>query len=152
MEDKLMEITKKSIEKILKEGLNTNNIEHLYKLIDIYKDAKEVENMNYTNYSGREPGYDSYGRNNYGNYGNYDNYGRRGYDMRYRGEDELGRMHEEYGRYQESRSRYGHSEETDKSFHYMIKSLEDFIKVLYEEADTPQQKQELMTALQNSMR
>ena len=34
----------------------------------------------------------------------------------------------------------------------MIKALEDFIKVLYEEADTPQQKQQLMQALQNSMR
>ena len=47
MEEKLQETTKKSIEKILNEGLNTNNIEHLYKLVDIYKDMKEVECMNY---------------------------------------------------------------------------------------------------------
>lgn len=71
--------------------------------------------------------------------------------MKYRGDDELDRMSGEYGRYQESRSRYGASEETDKSFHYMIKSLEDFIKVLYEEADTQQQKQQLREALQRSM-
>ena len=36
MEEKLKETAKKSIEKILDEGLNTNNLEHLYKLIDIY--------------------------------------------------------------------------------------------------------------------
>jgi hypothetical protein len=151
MVDKLKETTKKSIEKILDEGLNTNNLEHLYKLIDIYKDAKEVENMNYGEY-GRRTGYDSYGRGNYGEYGNYGNYGRRGYDMKYRGEDELDRMHGEYGRYMETRNRYGAGEETDKSFHYMVKALEDFIMVLKEEAETPQQKQQLMSALQNSMR
>ena len=153
MEEKLQETTKKSIEKILNEGLNTNNIEHLYKLVDIYKDAKEVEDMYYGNYGGRRPGYDSYG--NYGeNYGEYNrgSYGRRGRDMRYRGDEELDRMYNEYGRYQESRGRYGVGEETDKSFHYMVKALEDFIKVLYEEAETPQQKQQLMNALQNSMR
>lgn len=150
METQLQETTKKSIEKILNEGLNTNNIEHLYKLVDIYKDAKEVEDMNYGNYGGRRPGYDSYG--NYDNYMGYDNYGRRGRDMRYRGGEELDRMYGEYERYQENRSRYGAGEETDKSFHYMVKALEDFIMVLKEEAETPQQKQQLMNALQNSMR
>lgn len=156
MENKLKETTKNSIEKILEEGINTNNLDHLYKLIDIYKDAKEVENMNY---SGRRPGYDTYGRgySEYGNYGEYNeygrgSYGRRGRDMRYRGDEELDRMYGEYDRYQENRSRYGAGEETDKSFHYMVKSLEDFIKVLYEEAETPQQKQELVNTLQNSMR
>ena len=150
MEGQLQETTKKSIEIILNEGLNTNNIEHLYKLVDIYKDAKEVESMNYGNYGGRRPGYDSYG--DYGNYMGYDNYGRRGRDMRYRGGEELDRMYGEYERYQENRSRYGAGEETDKSFHYMVKALEDFIMVLKEEAETPQQKQQLMNALQNSMR
>ena len=73
--------------------------------------------------------------------------------MKYRGDDSIDRMSGEYGRYMESRSRYGAgSEETDKSFHYMVKALEDFIKVLHEEAETPQQKQQLMQALQNSIR
>ena len=106
----------------------------------------------YGNY-GRRPGYDSYGRDEYGRGYYRENYGRRGYDMKYRGDEEMDRMAEEYGRYQESRSRYGAgSEETDKSFHYMIKALEDFVMVLKEEAETPQQKQQLMQALQNSMR
>lgn len=159
MEEKLTKEAENSINKILEEGLNTNNLDYLYKLVDIYKDAKEVENMNYGNYGnygeyGRRPGYDSYGEyGNYGNYGEYGrgSYGRRGYDMKYRGGQELDRMAGEYGRYMESRSRYGAGEETDKSFYYMVKALEDFIKVLEQEAETPQQKQQLNEALQRSM-
>ena len=154
MEQKLINQAEKSIEKLLNEGLTTNNLDILYKLTDIYKDAKEVESMNYGNYGeyGRTPGHGSYGEYGRGNYGEYGNYGRRGYDMKYRGGEELDRMAGEYGRYRDSYSRYGAGEETDKSFHYMVKALEDFIKVLYEEAETPQQKQQLMSALQNSMR
>lgn len=160
MHEKLEKKTEESINKILDEGLNTNNLDHLYKLTKINHIAKEEENMNYSNYgnySGRRPGYDSYGRDEYGrnNYGEYGrgSYGARGRDMRYRGDDELDRMYGEYGRYQESRQRYGaNDQETDKSFHYMVKALEDFIMVLKQEAETPQQKQQLMEALQNSMR
>ena len=158
-EKKVIDKTTESINKIIEEGLNTNNLETLYKLSKIKHMAKEDENMNYGNYGGRNPGHGSYGRGNYGEYGEYgeygnygrDSYGRRGVDRRYRGDDELDRMSGEYGRYQESRSRYGASEETDKSFHYMVKALEDFIKVLHEEADTQQQKQQLREALQRSM-
>lgn len=160
VEEKTIKKTEESIKKILDDGLNTNNIDNLYKLSKIKHMAKEDKEMNYGNYGnygGRRAGYDSYGRGSYGEYGNYGDYGRGGYgargrDTRYRGDDELDRMYGEYGRYQESRSRYGAGEETDKSFHYMVKALEDFIRVLHEEAETPQQKQQLMTALQNSMR
>ena len=154
MQEKLAKKTEESINKIIDEGITTSNLDHLYKLVDIYKDAKEVESMNYGNYGGRRPGYDSYGRDSYGNYGEYgrSSYGRRGYDMKYRGEEEIDRMAGEYGRYMENRSRYGAGEETDKSFHYMVKALEDFIMVLHEEAETPQQKQMLTEALQKSMR
>jgi len=162
MHEKLEKKTEESINKILDEGINTNNLEHLYKLTKINHIAKEDENMNYGNYgnySGRGPGHgsygrDEYGRGNYGEYGNYgENYGRRGRDMRYRGDDSLDRMSGEYGRYMESRERYGaNDQETDKSFHYMVKALEDFIMVLKQEAESPQQKQQLMEALQNSMR
>ena len=156
MHEKLEKKTEESINKILEEGITTNNLDHLYKLSKINHIAKEDESMNYGNYGGRRAGYDSYGREAYGrgNYGEYgrDSYGRRGYDMKYRGEEEIDRMHGEYGRYMENRERYGAGEETDRSFHYMVKALEDFIKVLSEEAETPQQKQQLMTALQNSMR
>ena len=156
MEEKVIEKSEELIDQILDEGINANNIEHLYKLSKINHLAKEDKNMygNYGNYGenygnyGRA-GYDSYGR--YGNYGE-GSYGRRGRDAKYRGEEEIDRMSGEYGRYMENRNRYGVSEETDKSFHYMVKALEDFIKVLYEEAETPQQKQQLMQALEKSMR
>ena len=146
MEDKVLEKVNEKIEQVLNDDIG-NNIDYLYKLSKIKHLVKEDKNMyneygNYGRYDGRYPGHGSYG----------DDYGRRGYDARYRGDEELDRMYSEYGRYQESRNRYGAGEETDKSFHYMVKSLEDFIKVLYEEAETPQQKQQLMTALQNSMR
>jgi len=144
MEEKVIERMEESIQRIMDEGVNTNNLEHLYKLSKIKHLAKEDKEMNneyYGNYGGRRAGYDSYGR-----------YGRRGYDMRYRGEEELDRISGEYDRYQENRSRYGANEETDKSFHYMVKALEDFIRVLHEEADTPQQKQMLNETLQRSMR
>ena len=156
MHEKLEKKTEESINKILEEGITTNNLDHLYKLTKINHIAKEDENMNYGNYGNygaRRPGYDSYG--NYGRYGEYgrDEYGRRGYDMKYRGEEEMDRMAGEYGRYMESRERYGaNDQETDKSFHYMVKALEDFIMVLKQEAESPQQKQQLMEALQNSMR
>ena len=150
MEEKLVEKTKKAIEKILEGEISLNNIEYLYKLSKINHLAKEDDNM-YGNYMGRNPGYDSYGRGmEYGNYNG--NYGARGYDSRYRGNEYLDRMSGEYGRYMENRERYGAGEETDKSFHYMVKALEDFIMVLKEEAESPAQKQQLMQSLQNSMR
>lgn len=163
MEDKIIKKTEESIKKIVDEGITTANLDHLYKLSKIKHMAKEDKNMygNYGEYNGRGPGHGSYGRGSYGEgygeYGNYGEYGRgnygaRGRDMRYRGEDELGRMHNEYGRYMENRSRYGAGDETDKSFMYMVKALEDFIMVLHEEAETPQQKQQLKQTLQNSMR
>ena len=164
MEDKVIAKTDEYIKQILEEELNSNNLENLYKLSKIKHMAKEDKEMNYGNYNGYGANYGNYGRGsygenygrggygNYGNYGEYGNYGRRGVDSKYRGDEEFDRMAGEYGRYQENRNRYGAGEETDKSFHYMVKALEDFIKVLHEEAETPQQKQELMQALQNSMR
>jgi len=153
MEEKVIECTEKKIKEILDSDIQPNNVEYLYKLSKIKHMAKEDKNMNYGNYSGRGPSRGAYGEGYgaYGNYGEYGRYGRRGRDMRYRGEDEMDRMAGEYGRYMESRS-YGAGEEADKSFHYMVKALEDFIKVLHEEADTPQQKQMLNETLQRSMR
>lgn len=149
---KLKEDITKLKKAISEDGIQEgNNLDYLYKLIDIEKDICEIEKEDdYMNYGGR-PGYDSYGEYGRGSYGNYGNYGARGYDMKYRGDEELGRMANEYGRYMESRNRYGASEETDKSFHYMVKALEDFIKVLYEEAEGQQQKQQLRETLQRSM-
>lgn len=154
IEEKTIEKTGEKITKILDSDITSANLDNLYKLTKIRHMAKEDKDM-YNNYEGRRPGYDTYG-NNYGEYNAYRNYGenyaRRGRDMRYRGDEELDRLSGEYGRYMESRNRYGAGEETDKSYHYMVKALEDFIRVLEEEANTPQQKQQLREALQNAMR
>ena len=54
MHEKLEKKTEESINKILEEGLNTNNLDHLYKLAKINHIAKEEENMNnYGNYSNK---------------------------------------------------------------------------------------------------
>lgn len=150
MEHQLIEKTDELIKQIIEDGIDGNNLEPLYKLTKIKHIVKEGDKMNYGNYYGDR--YSNYGR---GDYRGYDDYGRRERDSRgrFRGDDYMDRMREEYGRYQESRQRYGASDtETDKSFHYMVKALEDFIMVLHEEAETPQQKQQLTQALQNSMR
>ena len=158
IEDKIIKKMDESIEEVLEGDFTVGDVDTLYKIVKTKHIVKEDKDMNsgnyYGNYGGRRAGYDSYGRGNYGNYGNYgDSYGRRGYDSRYRGHDHIDRMYDDYGRYMESRERYGAGDqETDKSFHYMVKALEDFIKVLHEEAETPQQKQQLMESLQNSMR
>lgn len=91
---------------------------------------------------------------NNGNYGaNYNgNYGARGRDMRYRGHDYLDRINGEYNRYEENRERYGAGKESDEAFHFMTNSLKDFVRYLFEKAETPQQKQMLTESLQNSMR
>lgn len=156
IEDKVIKKMDESIEEVLEGDFTVGDVDTLYKLVKtkhIAKEDKEMMNYGnyYGNYGGRRAGYDSYGRGNYGNYS--ESYGRRGYDSRYRGHDHIDRMYDDYGRYMESRERYGAGDqETDKSFHYMVKALEDFIKVLHEEAETPQQKQQLMESLQNSMR
>lgn len=149
MEEKLLKKMEESITNILDSGLTTTNLDTLYKLSKIKHMTKEDMEMNYGNYGGRRPGYDTYG-NYYNEYGR-GSYGARGRDMRYRGDEHLDRILGEYNRYQENRSRYGASEETDRSYHYMVKALEDFIKVLYEEADSEQQKQMLRETLQRSM-
>ena len=118
MEDQVIKKVEEKIKHIVDEDINANNLDHLYKLTKIRHMAKEDKEM-YRDYNGRGAGYDNYGRDYYRNYGN--DYGRRGRDMRYRGEEELDRMQGEYGNYQESR-RYGAPDETDKSFHYMVKA------------------------------
>lgn len=124
---------------------NVSLTQEQIKLLNMYinKESRAKISME-LGMSERTPGYNTYGR--------YNNYGARGYDMKYRGYDHLDRLSGEYNRYNESRERYGNNEDTDKSYHYMIKALEDFIMVLHEEAETPQQKQMLNETLQRSMR
>ena len=97
--------------------------------------------MNYGNYGGRRAGYDTYGRERYGEYGDgsYGEYGRRGVDSRYRGYGHLDRMYNEYGNYNYGRERYGANEDTKRSLKYMLESMEDFARMLKEEAQSQEE-------------
>ena len=142
MEEQVIEKTEKSIEKILKDGLNTNNLDTLYKLSKIKHMAKEDKDMNYGNYSGRGAGYNAYGRG-YGiygeGYGDYGNYGRRGQDERYRGHEHIDKMYDNYGRYEGNRRRYGTNEDTIKSLEYMLESAVDFFEMLKSDANSQEE-------------
>lgn len=140
--------TKSEVEKIIKQitesGLQTANVELLYKLIDIHKDIenekywkKKEENMmyrDYDNYSGGRS------RDSRGRYMESGSYGRRGVPGtgrgRYRGYDMIEEMGEHYGNYSEGRDTYGNDRETEKSFDKMLQSLEDFTYLIMQEADS----------------
>lgn len=138
--------TEDTIKKLLEESqgeINMNNLEAISELIDIHKDIaneeywcmKEEKEM-YGNYGARR--YDDYGR---GDYRGYDSYGRRERDSRgrYRGHDHLDRMYDYYGRYSEGRERYGANEDTMKSLKYMLESMEDFARMLREDAQSQEE-------------
>lgn len=144
--------TKSEVERIIKQitenGLQTANVELLYKLIDIHKDIKnedywkeKEENMMYR---GRDYFMDdSYNggrsRDSRGRYMD-GSYGRRGVPGtgrgRYRGYDMIEEMGEHYGDYSEGRDTYGNDRETEKSFDKMLQSLEDFTYLIMQEADS----------------
>lgn len=155
MEDKVIEKVDESIRKIIDEGLNTNNLDHLYKLSKVKHMAKEDKEMNYNgydyyrDYNGRSPGHGSYGEYNRG-YGEYnEGYNARGRDSKYRGYGHLDRMYNEYGNYSYGRERYGANEDTKKSLEYMLRSMEDFARMLKEEA---QSQEEVMMIKQTAQR
>lgn len=154
--DKVTEEVDKSIKRIMEQGVQTNNIDFLYKMIDVKKDIAEIEKEEQDNMYGN---YGNYGRDSYGEYdGNYSggrrrdsrgrymesgSYGRRGVKGtgrgRYRGEEMMDEMAYHYGNYNEGREQYGADEETMKSFKYMLKSFKDYYKHLKEEASSPQE-------------
>ena len=146
MQDKVLDKVEENILGIIEEPLTNENLERLYQLIDVHKDicneyywkAKESEFMRYSNYG------------NYNMYGNYgmDEYGRRGRDSmgRYRGDDHMDRMYENYNRYEEGRNEYnrgnyGAKNETLTSLRYMLESMEDFVKMLKNEAGSQEEMQ-----------
>ena len=155
--EKVTEEVDKSITRIMQQGVQTNNVDFLYKMIDIKKDIaeikKEEQEMMYGNYGNY--GRDSYGEYSEGSYaggrrrdsrGRYmegGSYGRRGVKGtgrgRYRGEEMMDEMAYHYGNYNEGREKYGADEETLKSFEYMLKSFKDYYKHLKQEASSPQE-------------
>lgn len=136
------------IKELLKENqgqITGNTLEAIGDLTDIYKD---IENVEYWCEKEESEMYGRYDRDSYDGYGRYDrrgrdSYGRRERDSRgrYRGHDYMDEMYNEYGRYMESRERYGANEDTRKSLEYMLRSMEDFARMLKEDAGSEQEVQ-----------
>lgn len=135
--------TEEKIRDILNEGINTGNLEYLGELMDIHKDIanekywyekEEGETMRYGNY----PSYNNnYVRDNYSR----DSYNPRSRDSRgrYRGHDYLDEMYDHYSRYMENGQHYGASEDTKRSLKYMLESMEDFARMLREDAQSQEE-------------
>ena len=153
LNEKVKNKVEDKIKQIIDVGIQLDNVDYLYKLIDIHKDIENEEywkfkkegiKMRYnTNY-----GRDDYDREEYGNYG------RRGRDSRgrymargnYRGEEMIDDMREMYGDYSESREEYdrgnyGAKEDTMKSLDYMLKSVVQFMQMLESDASSEEEVQ-----------
>lgn len=145
--DKVNEQIEEKIKKIVEVGVQSDNVDYLYKLVDIHKDLanedywkckKEVMKMRYR---------DGYGRDEYGAE-EYGNYGRRMRDSRGRymdrGQEMLDDMRDMYGEYSDSKEEYGRGnyrakDDTMKSLDYMLQSVMEFMKKLQQEADSPEE-------------
>lgn len=145
MIEKILEKTSEYIEGAAENGLNSVDIDYLFKVVDIHKDMKEVECMN--NY-GRYGNYGNYGNysEGYGEYGRYDAYGRRGVDAKYRGDSYMENMNGSYRAYEQSRNEfnngnYGAKEDGLKELEFMLHSLVKFAKTIKEEATSPEEQE-----------
>lgn len=152
LETKICKSVEKTLDNLLVDDeIREEDVKFVGELIDIKKD---IANMEYWNmkedamdmrYMGRGRGnYGTYGRDSYGarrrdargrymegGNGNYGTYGKR-----YRGHDMIDDMSENYGAYSENREKYGNNQETMKSLEYMLQSVEDFMYMLKEDANS----------------
>lgn len=143
--DKVKEQIEKLIEKICTEEVNVNNVDLLYKLVDIHKD---IENEKY--WKEKIMRYrDSYNEDSYGRRGvpgsgrgryRESGYGRRG---NYRGEDIMDDMYQAYQDYSEGKEMYGADNKTMESFECMLKAFKDYYKHLKKEASSQEEVQML---------
>ena len=148
MLEKIKEVVNKPLETITKDGVSSNNLDYLYKLVDIQKD---IANIEYWNVKEDVMMYGNYGRNSYGesSYGR-GSYGRRSRDSRgrYTGnrpEDKIDEMYMNYQAYSEGREAYGRSgnygakEDSIMCLETMLESAVDFFKMLKEEAGSQEE-------------
>lgn len=161
LQQEVKEKVEKSIKNILKDGIQTTNVDNLYKLVDIHKDMTNEEYWKENKDMRNE--YGNYNEGNYGEYGTYgrrgvagtgrrsyragDNYGRRGVDSKYRGEELLDDMYQGYQEYNYGRENYGADKQTLESFKYMVKSFKDYYKHLKQNASSQEEMQILEQAI-----
>lgn len=152
--DKVTEEIDKTLNRLMEQGVQSNNIDFLYKMIDVKKDIaeikKEEEEMMYKGRRSYRDYGEGRGRNQYGEY-NEGSYGRRQRDSRGRymegtsyGHEMLDEMYGAYGEYHEgrqeyNRGNYGAKEDTMKSLEYMLESMVDFVEMLKNDASSQEE-------------
>lgn len=138
--EKINEPVETKIGELLKEGIKKENVDYLYKLVDIHKD---IENEKYWKEKIMR----------YREYGNYsEGYGRRGvkgtgrgryrdggYNAGYRGEEMMDEMAYHYGNYNDGRENYGADDATLESLEKMLDSVKKFMKHLKNEASSQEE-------------
>lgn len=144
--EKLKQETEKKIEEVMKQGLQPNNIDMLYSLVDIHKDIaneehwkEKGEHMRYSSGYGehREMEHDTYGRRKRDSRGRYMDDGMR--DRRYRGHEMIDEMYDGYTEYHEGRNRYGTGPETMEPLEAMLESVVDFVEILKRDAGSQEE-------------
>lgn len=149
----LIEKTEQAIKTVAEQGLNNNNIDFLYKAVDIHKD---LCNENYWKAKEEYYMYGNYDDMNYGRRGvkgtgrgrySEGSYGRRGVPGtgrgRYRGEEMLDEMSYHYGNYHNS-GNYGAKED---SAYKMTEAFKEFGFSIAEELE-PNEKMMFKQAMQ----
>lgn len=152
----LIEKTEQAIKTVAEQGLNNNNIDFLYKAVDIHKD---LCNENYWKAKEEYYMYGNYDDMNYGRRGvrgtgrgrySEGSYGRRGVPGtgrgRYRGEEMLDEMSYHYGNYHNS-GNYGAKED---SAYKMTEAFKEFGFSIAEELE-PNEKMMFKQAMQEIM-
>lgn len=144
-------LVEEKIGKILEVGIQSDNVDYLYKLIDIHKDIenedywkckKEVLKMRYRDDYGMEYGTGSYGRRGVPGTGR----GRYMAHGNYRGGDMIEDMRDMYDEYSKNKEKYGRGnyrakDDTMENLDYMLKSVVQFMQMLEEDADSEEEMQ-----------
>lgn len=140
---KVKEKTEKIIDKLLEEGIRLENIDFLYKMIDIHKD---IANEEY--WEVKKEGIKMRYNDNYGYYED-NRYGRRmrdsrgrymGNDYRYRGNtDTLRTLISSYDAYCADRESYSGKGNTITTLDYMLQSVVEFMQMLKHDADSQEE-------------
>lgn len=149
--EKILDNVKKEIKQIAEQGINANNIDVLYKLIDIEKDIHEIKekeggSMMRRDYMDRDYGMprtrgrdgrymdrDSYNR---------DNYGHIGYDDRIY--QYIDRIMEGANEYQYGKDRYrdgGTQDRMEDGLEKLMYAVCIFIESMMDFAETPEEKE-----------
>ena len=137
MLDKLVNSVEKELKEIGEQGLNASNLDMTKKLVDMYKDLQEVEQMGGSynmrgygrdgGYSNRGGGYQGRGRyyveGDYGNRGGYNNRSGGNYNGYNRMKEHLDRINDGVEMYDYGRERYQHGDSEERIYEGLEKLM-----------------------------